>query len=59
MQNLLFSNKDLLASYLRTQISKLNKLLEDLENEDANGAYFNEHLKKVEKNIQKLRRVIW
>jgi hypothetical protein len=58
MQELSNVNKDLLASYFREQIGKLNKLLQDLENKDASGTYLDSNLRRVERNLQKLRRAV-
>ena len=57
MKGILFSNKDLVASFLRTQIDKLRILLLSIENDDIESSYLDENLKKVEKNLQKLRKI--
>lgn len=54
-------HKDFIASHIRSQLTTLNGVLECIEssglsNEKENG-YVDESLKRVEKNIRRLRRI--
>ena len=57
MQTMMNRRKDFIASHLRSQIEALRMVLESMERENlANSGYIDESLKKVEKNLHRIRR---
>ena len=48
---------DFATTHLRSQITRLNMILEHLEGDKAHGGYMTSSLKDIEANIRRLRKV--
>jgi hypothetical protein len=49
--------KDFLASHLRSQLSRLNSILNNIEDERLDGECASESLREVELNLRQIRRL--
>ncbi|MDD5115883.1 MAG: hypothetical protein PHW98_02315 [Candidatus Omnitrophica bacterium] len=49
--------KDFLASHLRSQLSRLNSILNNIEEERLDGECASESLREVELNLRQIRRL--
>lgn len=49
--------RDFVASYLRTQLSRINNILDNIEEEDVDCDYAYKSLKEIEVNLRQIRKL--